>query len=74
MNVHPLVAAFLALWVGVVSGGFSLSFFHRLASGEQGALGPGAMILFAVLLTAGGFYPEAFKAERIVRRALQAAA
>ena len=70
MSLHPLVIVFMVFWIGMVS----IALFNSLASDKPGALIPSAMILLAIALTAGGFYPEAFKAERIVRQALEAAA
>ena len=57
MSLHPLVVAFMAFWIVVVS----LALFGSLASEKQGALIPGAMILFALALTAGGSIPRRSK-------------
>ena len=65
MYVHPAVVAFMLFWIGaVLMGFFTIERSDRLI--------PGGMLLFAVALTLGAFYPEAFKAERMLRAELQA--
>jgi hypothetical protein len=70
MSLHPFVAAFMVLWFGMAS----LFLIASFVSDKHDALISSGMILGALALTAGGFYPESFKAERIVRQALDAAA
>lgn len=69
MNVHPFVIIFMFFWLGGVS---TFLFLPRTAG--QDTLIAGGMILFGLALIVGGFYPESFKAERLVRSALDAAA
>jgi len=70
MSLHPFVVVFMVFWVGILS----VFLFGSLTSDGQDALSLGAMLLFGLALTVVGFYPEAFKAERLIRAALEAAA
>jgi len=69
MMLHPVVAVFMVLWCsGLVFGvarGFAESGMTALA------LGPLLMCLFGISLTSVGFFPEALKAQRLIREALQ---
>jgi hypothetical protein len=68
MHVHLLVLAFMCAWLGLVLHSLSLSNF----AWDESHLIPLGMALFAVVLTCGGFYPEALKAVRLVRNAISA--
>jgi hypothetical protein len=70
MSIRPFVIAFMVFWIGAASSGF----FVHSTSGKDGILIPSVMVVFGLALIAFGFYPEARKAERIVRHALDAAA
>jgi hypothetical protein len=67
MFMHPFVAVFMAFWLSMVA------LFLGITLGSSSpsiALGPGAMLLFGLALTCGGFFPEAFKAKRLLLAAL----
>jgi hypothetical protein len=69
MHLHPVVGVFMLIWLGVVG----IAALAILRSGHIGAapsLIPFGMLVFGVALTAGGFYPEAFKARRILEQAV----
>jgi hypothetical protein len=73
MNLHPIVGVFALIWFG----GVGVGAFAVLANGNIGAgptLIPFGMLVFGVALTLGGFYPEAFKARRILEQSIGAAA
>ena len=67
MTVRPVVVAFMLFWLGGVSSAF-------FGTAGQDTLIPWSMIVFGLALPVAGFYPDAFKAERILRAALHAAA
>lgn len=69
MTLHPATAVFMLLWMGFVA--VSLVPLAVKGAGLE-ALIPAAMLLFAVGLVSFGFYPEARKAERIIREAVSA--
>lgn len=62
MFIHPMVAIFIAFWFGMV-GKFILADNSPL-------LVPLGMLLFGVVLTAWGFFPEAIKARRVITEAV----
>jgi hypothetical protein len=67
MFMHPFVTVFMAFWLSIVAWSIGLT----LGSPNPSiALGPGAMFLFGLGLTCGGFFPEAFKARRLLLAAL----
>lgn len=65
MYLHPLVLLFMLFWLTGI--GFGVVSTLRDAKGAS-ALVPLGMFAFGVALTLGGFYPEAFKARRILER------
>ena len=72
MHLHPSTAAFAVLWFGALIG-FLLSF---LASGWPDAVAavvPLGMLLLGGVMFSAFFFPESFKAEQLLRRALRAA-
>jgi hypothetical protein len=72
MYLHPLVAAFMLFWLGVVGIGALTAFITQRESIDS-ALIPAGMFLFGIALTVGGFYPEAFKARRLLEQGIGAA-
>jgi len=63
MNLHPFVIGFMILWLGLVG----IAAIAALTAGSAvEALIPAGMFVFGVALVLGGFYPEAFKARRIL--------
>jgi hypothetical protein len=71
MFMHPITALFMVVWfMGVGAGAVGIV----AAQGASGAMAsvPFAMFVFGVALVAGGFFPEAFKAKRILSEALGA--
>ncbi len=64
MFLHPLVALFMVIWLGVVGRGALVdrSAPHAFLWG---------MFIFGVALTAGGFIPEAIKARRLISETLR---
>jgi hypothetical protein len=69
MTIHPFAIAFDVLWCVLVL----FATMPMIARGETPSdyLGLG-MIAFAVVITIGGFYPEAIYAKRLIQRAMQA--
>jgi hypothetical protein len=63
MALHPLVAIFMGVWLGMV--GFGI---FRVPSSHS--LIPVGMFLFGVALPLAGFIPEAVKAKRLLSDAL----
>lgn len=69
MHLHPFVALFMLFWLGGVGSGMIAAVTSQ--SGNIGAaLFPGGMFAFGIVLTAGGFYPEAFKARRLLEQSI----
>jgi hypothetical protein len=70
MQLHPLVQVFMAVWLGFV-GIICIVMLAKLAQGESiGAVGivvPLGMFAFGWAMTAGGFWMEAGKQERMLR-------
>jgi hypothetical protein len=64
MYLHPVVALFMTFWLGAV--GYALR-----AASSTSRLPLLLMFLFGVALTTGGFFPEAFKAKRLLSAALR---
>jgi hypothetical protein len=67
MHLHPVVGVFMLIWLG----GVGFGALAVLASAHVGAgptLIPFGMLVFGIALTLGGFYPEAFKARRILEQ------
>ncbi|WP_263770031.1 hypothetical protein [Propionivibrio soli] len=67
MNLHPLIAAFILFWLGAVGVGAVAAFMSESRS-IQSVLIPAGMFMFGIVLTAGGFYPEAVKARRLLEQ------
>jgi hypothetical protein len=64
MYLHPLAALFMLFWLSAVAiGAVSAYAKHGLA----GASIPAGMFVFGVALVCGGFFPEAFKAKKLLR-------
>jgi hypothetical protein len=61
MFIHPLVALFVMLWLGMAA-----NFAVTLPS----PFVPLGMFIFGVALTIGGFFPEAMKAKRLISEAV----
>jgi len=67
MHLHPIVGVFMLFWLGAV--GVAAVGVLTSAHGEAApTLMPLGMFVFGVALTAGGFYPEAFKARRLLEQ------
>ncbi|WP_431095317.1 hypothetical protein [Polaromonas aquatica] len=69
MHLHPLVVVFLLVWLGGVGVGALNAFISENRS-LQSVLAPAGMFLFGILLTLGGFFPEAFKARRLLEQGI----
>ena len=72
MHLHPAVGVFMVLWLG----GVGVAAFDLLASAHGSAvpaLIPLGMFVFGIALTAVGFYPEAFKARRLLEQCVSGA-
>ncbi|MBZ5525264.1 MAG: hypothetical protein LAP21_23805 [Acidobacteriia bacterium] len=69
MFVHPLVAAFMLFWL------FMVASFAIVGVGQPGdpyaTYIPLGMLLFGIALPAISFYPEAFKAKKLITSALE---
>ena len=63
MHLHPVVIVLMSFWLGAVGSG-AWAMFVRGKTIE--ALPLCGMFVFGLALTFGGFYPEAFKARRIL--------
>ena len=62
MFIHPLVALFVLFWLGM-----ALTF---AVSGQTVSPVGWGFFAFGIALTAGGFFPEAMKAKRLISEAL----
>ncbi len=66
MSLHPLVTIFILFWLGGVGfGGFAAAHTN-----PKQAIIPLGMFIFGIVLTFGGFFPEAFKARRLLEQSL----
>lgn len=67
MHIHPLAALFMGLWFYLVLRS------HAVLKNPSGAdfRVRGLIFIFGVLLVAGGFFPEAWKAKRLISAAVQ---
>ena len=65
MYLHPLVAVFVLFWLGTAGTGVITAF-----NAQNGNIGPALMFLFGLILTVGAFYPEAFKARRLLEQSI----
>jgi len=63
MYLHPVVLVFMLFWLGGVGASAVAMLGH--GKGTQAFI-PLGMFVFGVALILGGFYPEAFKARRIL--------
>jgi hypothetical protein len=59
MFIHPLVALFMAFWLGMVG-------YGALKDRSTPPVVLWGMFIFGLALTAGGFFPEAIKARRLI--------
>jgi hypothetical protein len=69
MHLHPVVGAFMLFWLGGVAIGAWAAFTSPQA-GSTSTLITAGMFVFGVVLTLGAFYPEAFKARRLLERGI----
>ena len=60
MFLHPFTAIFMTFWLGMVGG------VGIIGARSASRIFPSAMFLFGVALVAGGFFPEAIKARRLI--------
>jgi hypothetical protein len=67
MFMHPFTVVFMLFWLGAVGYGVWDAFSHPRSPDVFVLLG---MFLFGVTLTAGGFFPEAAKAKRLLSAAI----
>jgi hypothetical protein len=72
MHLHPVVAAFMLFWLGAVGVGAVVAFTSQTTS-IQSVLIPAGMFIFGIVVTVGGFYPEAVKARRLLEQGIAAA-
>lgn len=63
MFIHPLVAVFMMVWLGMTAN-FALTLGAPFI--------PWGMFIVGVALTVGGFFPEAMKAKRLISEAVYA--
>lgn len=66
MTLHPFVFAFLLVWFGTLAIGMR----QEMMAGGPDVRMIAAMMLYGLLLPNVGFFPEVWKARRILRRAL----
>ncbi len=69
MHLHPLVALFVLFWLSAVGTG-ALAAFNSQNGNSGLALIPAGMFLFGIVLTVGAFYPEAFKARKLLEKSV----
>jgi hypothetical protein len=62
MFIHPLVAIFMMLWLGIVG--------HNAFRGASDSPIVWGMFVFGIALTVVGFAPEALKARRLLSEAM----
>jgi len=70
MRLHLFAAAFWIVWVGLSAASVPWSSLHSIGNQDATDLVPLGILLFGILLPPVGFYPEAKKAERIIRDAV----
>jgi hypothetical protein len=70
MYLHPLVVGFMLFWLGTVGLGALVGFTNQRESMGP-ALIPAGMFLFGIGLVVGGFYPEAYKARRLLEQGIR---
>jgi len=70
MYLHPFVAAFMLLWLGTAGVGAFVVITNQRESTVP-ALVLTAMFLFGVALVVGCFYPEAYKARRLLDQGIR---
>jgi hypothetical protein len=63
MFVHPLVALFMAFWLGIVG-------YGAWADTSANSLLLWCMFIFGVVLITASFFPEALKAKRMISTAV----
>jgi len=68
MFVHPAVAVFMLVWISIAASIVSVVF--RASAGPYATYILLGMLLFAIVLPVAAFYPEAFKAKRLIASAL----
>jgi hypothetical protein len=61
MHLHPAVAVFMLFWLGIVG-----SVAMPIGYTEPMSLVPLGMLAFGLLLPVAAFFPEAFKAKRLI--------
>jgi hypothetical protein len=69
MYLHPVVAVFMLFWLGAVGVG-AVAVIASQSGGAQPVLILTGMFMFGIALTAGGFYPEAVKARRLLEQGI----
>lgn len=70
MRLQVSTAAFMVVWIGFVAVAVPWQRLYGPQGVNPNALTPIGMLLFGLLLTIVGFYPEARKAERLIRDAV----
>jgi hypothetical protein len=68
MSLHPLAAIFMVVWLSAVGMAAMVALAHWGTSDFR--IEPVAMFVVGLAMTLGGFYPEAYKARRLLERAL----
>jgi len=69
MFLHPIVAAFMMVWLGAC-GVFAAAGFALQGLSSVAGLVPAGMFLFGVALMFSGFFLEAFKARRLLEKGI----
>jgi hypothetical protein len=70
MFMHPFTVVFMLFWLGAVGYGAWDAFSHPRSPDAFDSFMLLGMFLFGVTLTAGGFFPEAAKAKRLLSAAI----
>jgi hypothetical protein len=70
MFMHPFTIVFMLFWLGMVGHGAWDAFSHPRSPDASHSFILLGMFLFGVTLAAGGFFPEATKAKRLLSAAI----
>lgn len=71
MHIHPFAVVFMCFWLCGAGAG-ALTMFSNSASGSVfSSLIPVGMFVIGIALTLIGFYPEAYKARRLIEGAIR---
>jgi hypothetical protein len=70
MRLHAFTFVFMIVWFSMAASGLGAISWQELRNLEAYAIASFGMLAFGVLLIAAGFFPEALKAAKVFRKAL----